>query len=63
MTGRLRMFAVLGAFVLIGAACQQQAEDGADGDQAGGAQATCDADEFGCVETPRATRSRSGRSW
>ena len=50
MTKWLRMFAVLGAFVLIGAACQQQAEDGADGDQAGGAQATCDADEFGCVE-------------
>src|SRR5919106_1437493 len=49
MTKWLRTLAILGAFVLIGAACQQQAGDG-DGDQAGGAQATCDADEFGCVE-------------
>ena len=47
----LRILAVLGAFVLIGAACQQQADTGDDGETGTqGAQAQCDADEFGCVE-------------
>jgi branched-chain amino acid transport system substrate-binding protein len=50
MTKWLRILAVLGAFVLIGAACQQQAGDGTDGGEAGGAQEACDQDEFGCVE-------------
>src|SRR5919106_5152597 len=43
-----RWFILISALTLLGAACAQQAGDG-DGD-AGGAQATCDADEFGCVE-------------
>jgi branched-chain amino acid transport system substrate-binding protein len=43
------LWALLLALSLVGAACAEETGDG-DGDGAGGAQETCDADEFGCVE-------------
>lgn len=40
--------AVLSIFAIVGAACADEGGNG--GPDAGGAQETCDADEFGCVE-------------
>jgi branched-chain amino acid transport system substrate-binding protein len=43
-----RWLILISALALVGAACAQQPQQ--DGPADGGAQATCDADEFGCVE-------------